>query len=61
MLDGEEDDLDERSLAYQRMVRDLLDTQRREIVRLRDEGRISDDVLHALTRELDLDDQRLEI
>jgi Na+/H+ antiporter len=39
----------------------LLDTQRREIVRLRDTGQISDDVVHALTRELDLEDQRLEI
>ena len=60
-LDGEEEDLDERSLAYQRMVRDVLDAQRRELVRLRDGGDISDEVLHALTRELDLEDQRLEI
>jgi len=59
-LDADED-LDERSLAYQRTVRDLLDTQRRELVRLRDEGEISDEVMHAVTRELDLEDQRLEI
>jgi hypothetical protein len=30
-------------------------------VRLRDEGEISDEVMHAVTRELDLEDQRLEI
>lgn len=30
-------------------------------IELRDEGTISDEVLHALERELDLDDQRLEI
>lgn len=61
VLDGEDEDLDERSVRYQRLVRDLLDTQRRELVRLRDSGDISDEVLHALTRELDLEDQRLEI
>src|SRR3954447_19452009 len=59
-LDGDEN-LDERSEAYQRTLRALLDTQRAELVRRRDAGEISDDVLHALTRELDLEDQRLEI
>ena len=60
--DGDEDgDLDERSHSYQRMVREVLDAQRRRVVELRDEGAISDDVLHALERELDLEDQRLEI
>jgi CPA1 family monovalent cation:H+ antiporter len=60
--DGDEaGDLDERSHAYQRMVREVLDAQRRRIVELRDEGAISDEVLHALERELDLEDQRLEI
>jgi CPA1 family monovalent cation:H+ antiporter len=60
--DGEADgDLDERSHAYQRMVREVLDAQRRRVVELRDEGAISDDVLHVLERELDLEDQRLEI
>ena len=58
--DGGED-LNERSQAYQRTVRDLLDTQRRELVRLRDAGEIPDEVLHSLTRELDLEDRRLEI
>jgi Na+/H+ antiporter len=62
-LDGdeEEDDLDERSRAYQRLVRDVLDAQRRRVVELRDEGEISDDVLHLLEREFDLEDDRLEI
>jgi hypothetical protein len=59
--DEEEDDLDVRSYAYQRMVRAVLDAQRRRVVELRDEGAISDDVLHVLERELDLEDQRLEI
>jgi Na+/H+ antiporter len=61
VTDGDEENLDERSRDYQRMVREVLDAQRRRIVELRDEGAISDEVLHALERELDLEDQRLEI
>ena len=33
----------------------------REIVRLRNEGTISNDVMHRIERELDLEDERLEI
>jgi monovalent cation/hydrogen antiporter len=60
-LDDGSENLDERSQAYQRTVRDLLDTQRRELVRLRDSGEVPDEVMRALIRELDLEDQRLEI
>jgi Na+/H+ antiporter len=59
-LDGDED-LDARSVAYQRTLRALLDAQRSELVRLRDTGELPDDTMHALIRELDLEDQRLEI
>jgi monovalent cation/hydrogen antiporter len=58
---AEDDDLDDRSHGYQRMVREVLDAQRTRIIELRNEGAISDDVLHVLERELDLEDQRLEI
>ena len=58
--DGVED-LDARSVTYQRTIREVLDAQRRRIIALRDAGSISDDVLHDLERELDLEDQRLEI
>ena len=62
LADGEsEEDPEERSRAYQRLVREVLDAQRRRVIQLRDEGTISDEVLHALERELDLEDQRLEI
>jgi CPA1 family monovalent cation:H+ antiporter len=60
-VDGDEGDLNERSESYQRMVREVLDAQRVRIIELRDEGVISDGVLYALERELDLEDQRLEI
>ena len=60
-LDGDEGDLDERSYAYQRLVREVLDAQRRRVIELRNDGSISDEVLRVLERELDLEDQRLEI
>jgi Na+/H+ antiporter len=57
----EDDGAEDRSLAYQRLVRELLDAQRRAIVRLRNQGVISNDVMHRIERELDLEDSRLEI
>jgi CPA1 family monovalent cation:H+ antiporter len=57
----EDDGAEDRSLAYQRLVRELLDAQRRAIVRLRNQGVISNDVMHRIERELDLEDTRLEI
>ena len=57
----EDDGFEDRSLAYQTMLREVLEAQRREIVRLRNEGVISNEVMHRLERELDLEDQRLEI
>jgi monovalent cation/hydrogen antiporter len=61
---GETDDGDgyeHRSLKYQKMVRRVLDAQREELVRLRNAGQISNEVMHRLERELDLEDERLEI
>jgi monovalent cation/hydrogen antiporter len=55
-----DDRLPHRS-ARQRLVREVLGAQRGRIIELRDEGAISDEVLHTLERELDLEDQRLEI
>jgi NhaP-type Na+/H+ or K+/H+ antiporter len=57
----EDDGSEDRSLAYQRLVRELLDAQRRAIVRLRNTGEISNEVMHRIERELDLEDTRLEI
>jgi hypothetical protein len=39
----------------------VLEAQRAAIVGLRNEGTISNDVMHRIERELDLEDQRLEI
>jgi monovalent cation/hydrogen antiporter len=57
----EDDGTEDRSLAYQRLVRELLEAQRRAIVRLRNQGDISNEVMHRIERELDLEDSRLEI
>ena len=57
---GEEGDgYEERSLAYQRFRRELLGAERAELLRLRSEGRISDEVRRRVER--DLEDARLEI
>jgi Na+/H+ antiporter len=56
-----DDGTEDRSLAYQRLVRELLQAQREAIVRLRNQGAISNDVMHRIERELDLEDSRLEI
>jgi monovalent cation/hydrogen antiporter len=56
--DGE---IERQSTDFQRLRRELLEAERSAIVGLRREGWISDDVMHAIERDLDLEDQRLEI
>ena len=61
---GEADDgdgIEHRSRKYQKMVRSVLDAQRDTLVDLRNRGEISNEVMHRLERELDLEDERLEI
>jgi monovalent cation/hydrogen antiporter len=57
----EDDGYEDRSEAYQRMIREVLEAQRAAVVALRNDGTISNDVMHRIERELDLEDQRLEI
>jgi CPA1 family monovalent cation:H+ antiporter len=52
--------IEERSAAYQRLRRELLEAERQAIVSLRREGRIADDVMHRIERDLDLEDSRLD-
>ena len=59
---GEDSDgIEERSSAYQRFMHQLLRAQRRELLRLRDEGEIGDEALHRIERDLDLEESRLEL
>ncbi len=57
----EDEGFEDRSVAYQSLVREILEAQRAAVVRLRNQGTISNDVMHRLERELDLEDERLEI
>ena len=60
-LDGDEDGLEDRSAAYQRLLRELLRAQRLTLLRLRDEGKIGDEVMHRIEHDLDLEESRLEV
>ena len=57
----EDDGYEDRSRARQRLVRELLQAQRHAIVQLRNQGAVSNDVMHRIERHLDLEDSRLEI
>ena len=59
--DGDDEDYERRSYRYQKMVREVIEAQHDAIVELRNVGRISNDVMHRLERELDLERERLEI
>jgi monovalent cation/hydrogen antiporter len=60
-LDGDESGLEERSAAYQRLMRELLRAQRQTLMRLRNEGKIGDEAMHHIERDLDLEEPRLEV
>jgi Na+/H+ antiporter len=57
----DEDGIEARSLAYQRLMHELYTVQRRAVVELRNGGEISNDVMHRIERELDLEESRLEV
>jgi monovalent cation/hydrogen antiporter len=57
----DEDGIEEGSLAYQRMMHEIIAVQRQELVRLRNTREISADVMRRVERELDLEEQRLEV
>jgi monovalent cation/hydrogen antiporter len=59
--DVDSDGIEERSLAYQRLMHEIYAVQRTELVRLRNQRRISADVMRRVERELDLEEQRLEV
>ena len=57
----DEDGIEDRSLAYQRLIHAVSAAQREAVVQLRNNGDISSDVMHRIERELDLEESRLEI
>jgi len=56
----EDDGYEERSLAYQQMVQLVLGAQREELLRMRAEGELSNEMMNRILRELDLEESRLE-
>jgi len=58
---GDDGEIEERSTSYQRVRRELLEAERAAIVALRRDRVINDDVMHRLTRDLDLEDARLDV
>ena len=57
----EDDGYEDRSLAYQQTIQAVLAAQREALVRLRDSGEISNEVMNRVINELDLEESRLEI
>jgi CPA1 family monovalent cation:H+ antiporter len=61
-LTGEDDDgVEDRSARYQRLRRELLEAERAAVVALRNEGRITEEVMHRVARDIDLEASRLDV
>jgi monovalent cation/hydrogen antiporter len=56
-----DDGYEDRSISYQRAVQSVIAAQHRAVVDLRNQGAIADDVMRQIERELDLEEERLEI
>ena len=59
--DGDDGAIELRSQDYQRLRRELLEAERQALVELRRTGVISNDVWIRVARDLDLEDERLDI
>jgi CPA1 family monovalent cation:H+ antiporter len=53
--------IEERSLSYQRLRRELLDAERAAVADLRRRQLIDDEIARRVTRDLDLEDLRLDV
>jgi CPA1 family monovalent cation:H+ antiporter len=56
----EDDGIEDRSQAYQHMVRSVLAAQRDALLQMRSDGKVSNEAMNRLQRELDLEEARLE-
>jgi CPA1 family monovalent cation:H+ antiporter len=59
--DDDDGELERGSRDYQRLRREVLEAERAEIIRRRNRGMITDDIMRRIERDLDLEDARLEI
>jgi monovalent cation/hydrogen antiporter len=60
LVDGDGDGYEERADAWRRLMYDVYDAQREELVGMRNRGEISDEVRRKIERDLDLEESRLE-
>jgi Na+/H+ antiporter len=61
-IDEDDDgEIEQGSQAYQQLRRKVLEAERAEIVRQRNRGDITDEIMRRLERDIDLEDARLEI
>jgi monovalent cation/hydrogen antiporter len=51
--------IEDQSISYQRLLRELLDAEREAVLDLQRSGRIDDEVLRRVVRDLDLEEARL--
>jgi CPA1 family monovalent cation:H+ antiporter len=59
--DGDDGALEERSISYQRLRRELLAAERQAVFDLRRQGKIGDEAMRLVERDLDLEDSRLDV
>ncbi len=57
--DGDDGSIEERSLAYQQLMRQLLDAERAALLSLRNDRVIDDNVMQRVQRDIDLEAARL--
>jgi monovalent cation/hydrogen antiporter len=60
LVDGDGDNYEGRADAWRRLMFDVYDAQREELVTLRNRGEISDEVRRKIERDLDLEESRLQ-
>jgi CPA1 family monovalent cation:H+ antiporter len=58
---NDDDGVEERSVRFQRLRRELLDAERQAVVALRNDGVITEEVMQRVQRDIDLEDSRLDV
>jgi Na+/H+ antiporter len=58
---NDDEGVEERSQQYQRLRRELLEAERQAVLRLRNDGVITEDVMQRVQRDIDLEDLRLDV
>ncbi|HEX8120169.1 MAG TPA: Na+/H+ antiporter [Solirubrobacteraceae bacterium] len=53
--------IDERSTQYQRLLHEIIAAEREALLELRNSGRITDEVMRRVERDLDLEEARLDL